>query len=168
MARPGVPHRGFELLKQVGGRITARRKDVLFVLCGMSEPEEPGFPNKDLGVLPQEDLPQAYSDCDVVFDPSSAHGFGRPGVEAMACGVPCVLADSGGVREYAVEGENALLVPSGDADAAASAIERVLDDAVLARRLRENGLETVRRYDDAVAAAEFRAALPGSRAPGPR
>ena len=40
-------------------------------------------------------------------------GFGQPGLEALACGVPLVTTDNGGCREYAVHEETALMVPPG-------------------------------------------------------
>jgi glycosyltransferase involved in cell wall biosynthesis len=70
----------------------------------------------------------------------------------MACGVPVVLTDSRGIREFAVNGENCLMVPIRDPKALADAILRVLTDEELATRIAANGLQTASRYswDDAV------------------
>jgi glycosyltransferase involved in cell wall biosynthesis len=64
----------------------------------------------------------------------------------MACGTVSVLTDVGGVREYARDAENCLLVPPRDPDAAARAILRLLSDEELHQRLREGGLATSRNY----------------------
>jgi glycosyltransferase involved in cell wall biosynthesis len=65
----------------------------------------------------------------------------------MACATPVVLVDSGGVRDYAVDGVNCLLTPPQDAPALANAMARVLADHELAQRLSHAGPATAARYD---------------------
>ena len=55
--------------------------------------------------------------------------------EAMAAGRPIVASDLPSSREVLRDGENALLVPPGDASALAATLRRVLSDPRLARRL---------------------------------
>jgi glycosyltransferase involved in cell wall biosynthesis len=59
--------------------------------------------------------------------------------QAIACGTPLVTADTPAARELLVDGESALLVPPGDAEALAAAIRRLAQDAELARRLSQGG-----------------------------
>jgi len=59
--------------------------------------------------------------------------------QALACGTPLVTADTPGARELLVDGESALLVTPGDADALAAALRRLAGDADLRRRLSEGG-----------------------------
>ena len=59
--------------------------------------------------------------------------------EAFAAGCPVVATDVGGVAEAV--GDAALLVPAGDAQAAADALERVAEDGDLRQRLIRGGLE---------------------------
>ena len=69
-----------------------------------------------------------YRACDVFVYPSLAEGFGLPPLEAMACGTPVVVTDSGGVRDYAVDGKNCILVQPGSAQAIAGAIKQIKTD----------------------------------------
>ena len=67
---------------------------------------------------------------------------------AMSCGVPCVASDVGGNRTTMTDGRTGLLVDPGDPGALADAIDRLLSDADLARRLGETARqEIVERYD---------------------
>jgi glycosyltransferase involved in cell wall biosynthesis len=59
--------------------------------------------------------------------------------QALACGTPLVTADTPGARELLVDGESALLVPPGDAEALAGALRTIAGDPELARRLSAGG-----------------------------
>lgn len=87
-------------------------------------------------------LVEAYGNLDLFVSTSRQESFGYPPLEAMAIGVPVALTDSGGVREYARDGENCLLVPHSDPRALATACDRILQDAALRDRLVEAGLAT--------------------------
>ncbi|PYI59981.1 MAG: hypothetical protein DMC59_04380 [Verrucomicrobia bacterium] len=62
-------------------------------------------------------------------------------MEAMATGLPIVSTTIGGIPEMVVENETGFLVQPGDAAALADAIEQVIDDRLLARRLGQGGYE---------------------------
>jgi glycosyltransferase involved in cell wall biosynthesis len=66
---------------------------------------------------------------------SRYEGFGNVLVEAMACGVPVVATSSPGTREIVTVDADGLLVERHEPDAMAAALERVLTDDVLRRRL---------------------------------
>jgi glycosyltransferase involved in cell wall biosynthesis len=75
-------------------------------------------------------------------------GFGNVVAEAMACGAPVVAADCDfGPREQIVHGQSGWLVPPGDAGALTGALDAVLGDEALARRLGEAGREQARLFD---------------------
>jgi GT2 family glycosyltransferase len=98
--------------------------------------------------LEQSALGREYDAGRVFAVGSWFEGFGQPGLEALACGVPLVTTDNGGCREYAEDGKSALLVPPRDPGAMASAIRRLLEDRELAGELVVNGLEVVARDFD--------------------
>ncbi|MBW3562987.1 MAG: glycosyltransferase family 4 protein [Actinobacteria bacterium] len=155
MARPGVPndHRGFEIVREVFRRLTERRPDLELVLFGSDDlPPDVETIAENAGRLQPSELPALYSTASVFLDASRHHGFGRTGAEAMACGTPCVLSDSGGIREYAEHEHNALIVPVADVNATVAAIERLLDDPDLAQRLAQAGRRTVQAFGERQAA----------------
>ena len=92
------------------------------------------------------ELRRVYSSADLFVSSSLYEGFNLPPLEAMACGTPVAMTDSGGSREYARDGVNALVVPPGDPAALADAVERLLLDRELRERLVKAGLETARRF----------------------
>ncbi|WP_386052409.1 glycosyltransferase [Terrabacter terrigena] len=96
-----------------------------------------------VGALESDRLPDFYRSLDVLAvpsltTPSWVEQFGRVAVEAMACGIPVVVSDSGALPE--VVGDAALVVAEGDEAALAKAIGEVVRDADVARSLREAGL----------------------------
>jgi glycosyltransferase involved in cell wall biosynthesis len=64
--------------------------------------------------------------------------------QALACGTPLVTADTPAARELLVHEESALLVPPGDPEALAQALQRLAADPDLCRRLSEGGLTAYR------------------------
>ena len=85
---------------------------------------------------------ELYAESTLAVVPSLYEGFGLPAVEAMACGIPLIVSDGGALPEVA--GEGGVVVPAGDSEALASAIETLLDDpaarAALGERARERGV----------------------------
>jgi glycosyltransferase involved in cell wall biosynthesis len=78
------------------------------------------------GYLPEEDLARVVAGAAALVFPSWYEGFGLPALEALACGTPVVASDLPALRE--VLGDQAELVPPGDAAALADALARALDD----------------------------------------
>ena len=94
----------------------------------------------------QDDLARHISEGRVFASACWHEGFNFCPLEAMACGVPVAMTDDGGSREYAVDRENALVVPVNDAQALREAIHETLENTPLRLRLIENGLLTASRY----------------------
>ncbi len=82
-----------------------------------------------LDAVAYEELPALFRVCDVSLLPSTVpEGFGYANIEAMATAGPVVVTTAhGGPLDYMIDGHNGILVPPGDVDAIADALERVLD-----------------------------------------
>ena len=77
----------------------------------------------------RSELPEIYRAADVFAAPSRHEtGVANVYVEAMACGCPVVASTSGGAAEAVTDGQTGILVPPGDVDATATAIDRLLAD----------------------------------------
>jgi glycosyltransferase involved in cell wall biosynthesis len=96
------------------------------------------------GFLPNDELQHLYARAAVVACPSRREGFGVACLEAMAHGRPVVASAVGGLKDLVVDGETGLLVPPRDPQALRAALERLLADRDLRRRLGAAGRERAR------------------------
>ncbi len=87
------------------------------------------------GVVPHSELPGILASADVFVLPSLWEGHPKALLEAMACALPCVGTQVPGTRDVLENEHTGLLVPSGEADALAAALERLLDSESLRTRL---------------------------------
>jgi glycosyltransferase involved in cell wall biosynthesis len=99
-----------------------------------------------LGMLPHAELVRHYRRAAVVACPSRREGFGMTCAEAMAHGRPVVAAAVGGLLDLVVDGETGLLVPPRDPVALRGALERLLADPALRRRLGAAGRARIRTH----------------------
>ena len=83
----------------------------------------------------QEPIEEILSIADVFMMPSGSETFGLAGLEAMACNVPVVCSDIGGLPELVVDGESGFLCPLGDVDTLTERTRRILTDDDLHERM---------------------------------
>lgn len=89
--------------------------------------------------LSDDELAQRYRNCSLFVMPSGQEGFGIVFLEAMRFGKPCIGGDAGGTPDVIVDGETGYLVPFADVPALVSALDRLLGDPELRRRLGRSG-----------------------------
>jgi glycosyltransferase involved in cell wall biosynthesis len=99
---------------------------------------------KDLGFVPALDLPALYGGARAMIFPSLFEGFGMPLLEAMAYGCPVAAANATAIPECV--GEAGVLFDPLDPAAIAEAINKVVNDESLRRRLVQLGLDRLSSY----------------------
>ncbi len=87
----------------------------------------------------RSDIPALLNRLDIFVLPSLAEAFGIAAVEAMACELPVVATQVGGLQEVVQDRLTGLLVPPHDADALAAGISTLLDDPHTCRAYGERG-----------------------------
>jgi glycosyltransferase involved in cell wall biosynthesis len=99
---------------------------------------------REIEAVPPGQMVEIFNCADVLLFPSAYEGFGRPPVEAMACGVPVVASNAAALPEAV--GEAGLLCAPGDAGAFAEQLHRVLFDRIQRQRLIDRGLTWHRQF----------------------
>lgn len=96
---------------------------------------------------PQEQLvKEIYNRCSIYLCPSWTEGWHLPPAEAMACGCAVVSTDIGGVQDYAVHEETALLSPPKDPGALADNLVRLLEDEAMRIKLAKEGHRRIQQF----------------------
>jgi glycosyltransferase involved in cell wall biosynthesis len=141
-------------------RVRARGRALHLVGFGVKPPRGPSPYDEFHADPPQASLAAVYSSADVYLCPSWDEGLGMPPMEAMACGAALVTYDNGGCRDYARDGETALVARRRDVDDLAARLERLCADGPLRERLARAGAAFVTgRFDWARAVERLEAIL---------
>jgi glycosyltransferase involved in cell wall biosynthesis len=125
-------------IQLVGVGTGGREWDETIRRCGLSGAV------RSLGSVAARDMPEVYNCVDLLLFPSLYEGFGRPPVEAMACGVPSVVSNTSSLPEAV--GDAAVMCHPHDASGLASAMHQVLFDSTRRAKLVADGLVWARRF----------------------
>jgi glycogen(starch) synthase len=153
-----VYEKGFQLALQALAPIVRRRSGVRFLVAGSgthedelrAQAEHLGLMDHGmfLGWIGDDVLHSLYRIADLCVVPSIYEPFGLVALEAMASGCPCIVADTGGLREVVPSGERVgLRFNGGDADHLGVMIDRLLTDEPLRDRLVVEASEHVLGFD---------------------
>lgn len=96
---------------------------------------ELGVAERIKAVGERDDVRSFISMADVFIFPSDGESFGLAAAEALACEVPVVGANAGGLPEVMLDGEHGFLRPVGDVNGMAQAVVRLLQEPELRRRM---------------------------------
>ena len=91
-----------------------------------------------------QDLPAIYAGADAFVSPSAYEGFGFAVADALAAGVPTIIADISSLPELC--GDAAVRLRELSAEAVAEALGPLLTDAALAQQLRERGRQRAQQF----------------------
>lgn len=95
----------------------------------------------------QEAVEEILSVCDLFILPSETESFGLAALEAMACEVPVISSNAGGIPEVNIHGETGYLSNVGDVeDMAANALKILTDDEVL-KTFKKRALQRSKDFD---------------------
>jgi len=95
----------------------------------------------------QDAVEELLAVSDVLIMPSAKESFGLAALEAMACEVPVISTNAGGLPEVNTHGETGFLAEVGDVKAMAHHTLTLLRDPELLARFRKNALERAREFD---------------------
>jgi glycosyltransferase involved in cell wall biosynthesis len=145
-----VVEKGADVLRAAAPRV---RSDATVVVVGNAAPEQPHGLIRSLGPLPRAELPVAYCAAEMALLPSIPtprfkEPWGLVCNEAMEQARPVVATTAVGAVAGGLvrDGQTGLVVPPGDPEALAAAINRLLDDAGLRERLGAAARQAVAPY----------------------
>lgn len=98
------------------------------------------------GRLDRPGIVALYAEADAMLNPTTVDNMPNSVLEALACGLPVISTDVGGVPYIVRHRETTLLVPPADITAMAKAIDELKSDAALRRSLSSNGLAEIEQY----------------------
>ena len=137
------PSKGTDLYVEALCRVLPDFPDVGALINGMIKPRHAGFARRMRDRLAAAGLAERvvwsetadyreliarYQAISVMVACPRREEFGLTPIEAMACGTPTLLTDTGDFRNMTVEGETGFIVPTGDVDALAARLREMLAD----------------------------------------
>src|ERR671937_338712 len=173
-----VYEKGFQLALEALPGLIARLPDVRFVVAGSGTHEqelraqanELGLDGHGtfLGWIGDDVLHSLYRIADLCVVPSIYEPFGLVALEAMASGCPCIVADTGGLREVVPNDDVGLRFRSRDPGSLAQMMTLVLSNPAVRFRLVTEASEHVLRFDWADVARQTAATYSAVGRPRPR
>jgi glycosyltransferase involved in cell wall biosynthesis len=137
--------------------LSGRHPEAHLVIAGRVDGPDPVGPALKAGLeaLPRthlvghiDDLDRLWSDSDLCVLPSYREGLPLVVIEAAAAAVPAVVCDFTGGRESVLDGETGRVVPRRDAPALVAAIDELISDGALRRRMGDAAQErALQAYD---------------------
>ena len=108
---------------------------------------ELGIQNKVIFLGNSYEIDRILSYSDLFLLPSETESFGLAALEAMACGVPVISSNSGGLPEVNFEGISGYLSDVGDIESMARNGIRILKDQDVLNQFKANALNVAKQFD---------------------
>ena len=131
-----------EILKVI--RVLKKKYPIKLNWITQTEPKK----NKEKPIInPKQSLiGEILRDTDIYICNSEYETFGLPTLEAMACGATVITTDTGGMRDFVVDGENALVIKKHNSEDMLKKMEILIKDRNLLQKLSKKGIETAKRF----------------------
>jgi len=94
----------------------------------------------------QDAMEEILAICDLFIMPSEKESFGLAALEAMACEVPVICTNAGGLPEIVFHEKNGGVFPVGDISSMAAFGTKVLSDSALLEQMKKEALQTAQHY----------------------
>ncbi|ESU34217.1 glycosyl transferase family 1 [Bacillus sp. 17376] len=100
------------------------------------------------GRVPNDKVPDYINKMSIFAVPSTedSESFGVAAVEAMACGVPPVVSNVGGLPEVVIEGKTGFVVPKENPEKLSEAMLKLIEDQEMRQRMATNGVVHVKQH----------------------
>jgi glycosyltransferase involved in cell wall biosynthesis len=153
MMRPGDKLASYRLLGDALRRVADRRWALLVAGDGPARAEVAAALNfgdrvRFLGMLERDAIDRLHAAADLGAWPAINEAYGMALLEAQAAGLPLVVGDRPGVRQFVGVGKTALVVPPGDAAAFAAALASLLDAPSRRAAMAAASVERMRQEHD--------------------
>jgi glycosyltransferase involved in cell wall biosynthesis len=156
--RSWEPNYGVDVVARAFVNVAEKREDVsLMLLSGGSQGalirnilasggviERAAFP----GNISQAELPRFYRMADLFISASHVDGSSVSLMEALACGLPCVVSDIPANKEWVADGVNGWIFPDGDVSALAAVILKAIDQCASLPEVSGNARATAEEKAD--------------------
>lgn len=163
----GIPENAFVIIsaaelnknKNYTASITAFAKadipDSYFVICGEGKLKNQyinlaaslNVSDRVIFAGYRSDMPEMYHMSDVFIFTSKREGFGNACIEAMASGLPIIVSDTRGTREYAENGKNAFVFDADDSDGFSEALKTLYSNQNLRSEMSKESIRSALKFD---------------------
>ena len=152
-----VWQKGVRYFLEAGPAILKKHPEAIMVIVGEGDMHENlnqltyslGIKSKAYitGNIQDDVLRSLYSFADVLVVPSMYEPFGLTVLEGMAAGVPVIASGVGGLSEIVTDGKDGILVPPGNSERIATAVNFLLSNSIFAKALARNGRARAKYFE---------------------
>ncbi len=96
---------------------------------------------------PQIEIGNILRKTDIYICNSEYESFGLPTLEAMTCGAAVITSDTGGMRDFVIDGKNALIIKKNDVNDIVNKVEILIENPIYRSRIIKEGINTSKRFN---------------------
>ncbi|MFH1744860.1 MAG: glycosyltransferase family 4 protein [bacterium] len=135
--------KGTEEWAEIVGELKKKYKNIKLIMFGVRQKEISNVCDEYYYNLPQHKLAELYSSADIYLCPSWDEGSGLPSMEAMACRCALVTYNNGGSRDYAFDGQTAMVAERRNKEDLKNKLELLIKDEELRKKISTNGFNYI-------------------------